>query len=301
MSTDSSTLQAPPSQRNLNAALAYASRGLPVFPLHDPTEGGCSCGSPDCSSPGKHPRTVDGVKAATTDAEQLAAWWSKWPRANIGLATGELVVFDLDGAEAIEAFRDLFRDHDARDDAFTTIVTTGSGGLHFYYRLSEGSEPVRNSASRIGPGIDVRGEGGYVLAPPSLHPSGREYVTSRRSAPLSLPGWLRDLAVGPPPAPPAPPVAPPTHRDGTRYGLAALADQVSRVESAGKGGRNHTLNAAAYILGRVVGGGGLVEDVARDQLLAAALRCGLRQTEALQTIDSGLTAGILNPRHVPDR
>ena len=301
MSTDSSTLRVPTSQRNLNAALAYASRGLTVFPLHNPTDDGCSCRDSDCSSPGKHPRTLDGLKAATGNAEQIATWWRQWPDANIGLETGALVVFDLDGPEAIDCFRELFRENDAQEDAFTTIVTTGRGGLHFYYRLPDGEEPVRNSAGRIGPGIDVRGEGGYVLAPPSLHPSGREYVTSRRSEPRRLPGWLRDLAVGPPPAPPAPPVAPPTHRDGTRYGLAALADQVSRVESTGKGGRNHTLNAAAYILGRVVGGGGLVEDVARDQLLAAALRCGLRQTEALQTIDSGLTAGMLNPRHVPDR
>jgi Bifunctional DNA primase/polymerase, N-terminal len=69
----------------VDAALAYAARGWPVFPLHTPTPAGCSCGHLDCGSIGKHPRTKHGVKDATTDEAQIRAWWKRWPHANMAL------------------------------------------------------------------------------------------------------------------------------------------------------------------------------------------------------------------------
>ena len=84
----------------LQAALVYAKRGLPVLPLHAPDAGReCSCGKGKCPSPGKHPRTAHGLKDATVDLVTINSWWSTWPTANIGIATGKasgLVALDID-------------------------------------------------------------------------------------------------------------------------------------------------------------------------------------------------------------
>src|SRR6266498_3703545 len=87
----------------LNAALDYAARGVPVLPVHRPTnraghEPACSCGDPGCGSTGKHPITTHGLKDASTNREQIEWWWRRFPRANVGLATGHLFdVLDIDG------------------------------------------------------------------------------------------------------------------------------------------------------------------------------------------------------------
>jgi hypothetical protein len=84
------------------AALDYAARDWPVLALHTPCEGGCSCRRPDCSSVGKHPRTLDGLKGATTNPAVITKWWTMWPEANIGLLTGVAFdALDLDSAEAV--------------------------------------------------------------------------------------------------------------------------------------------------------------------------------------------------------
>src|SRR5262245_28545135 len=83
----------------LDAALAYAHRGWSVLPVHTVTNGQCTCGNVTCASPGKHPRTAHGVKDATSDEATIRQWWSQWPKANIGIATGAisgLVVLDID-------------------------------------------------------------------------------------------------------------------------------------------------------------------------------------------------------------
>ena len=74
----------PSNRRKLEAALYYASLGWPVLPLHTLLEGGvCSCHKPDCSRPGKHPRTERGLREATTDPAKIRQWWSQWPDANL--------------------------------------------------------------------------------------------------------------------------------------------------------------------------------------------------------------------------
>jgi hypothetical protein len=88
----------PRNPNMLDAALAYAQRGWAVLPLHTVRNGQCSCGNTTCSSPGKHPHTTHGVKDATTDKATIEQWWSQWPEANIGIATGaisRLVVLDV--------------------------------------------------------------------------------------------------------------------------------------------------------------------------------------------------------------
>jgi hypothetical protein len=168
------------------AALVYARRGWPVFPCHSPLGRGdlCTCGLRDCASPGKHPRVRNGLNVATTDESQVRRWWQHWPRANVGIRTGAasgLVVVDVDPAHGgTDCLESLVVAHGRFFDN-TRTVRTGGGGWHFYFRHP--GHLVRNDTGRrLGPGIDVRGDGGYVLAPPSLHSSGNRYDSTHRVA-----------------------------------------------------------------------------------------------------------------------
>lgn len=167
--------------RRGRAALHYATQfGWRVFPLHWTDDAGmCSCGNLACGGPGKHPRTPKGCLDASVDAEAIRAWWSRWPDSNVGVATGAgLLVVDVDPRSGgDDSMVDLCRTLGALPDTIECL--TGGGGRHVY--LSTRTD-VRNSAGIIGAGVDVRGEGGYVVAPPSSHASGRAYaweVTSR--------------------------------------------------------------------------------------------------------------------------
>lgn len=184
----------------LAAALSYAARGWPVFPVHSIRRQGtlCTCGRRDCGSPGKHPRTENGLKDATTDERTIRGWWQRWPDAGVAIATGRgLVVVDIDvhkGGD--DSYVDARR---ALGDVPDTVeVITGSGGRHVYLSAPEGVA-VRCSAGQLGPGLDVRGDGGYVVAPPSLHASGRRYQWESSGDPdevaiAPMPeGWLARL------------------------------------------------------------------------------------------------------------
>lgn len=174
------------------AALEYVARGWAVLPLHFVVNGECSCGKPGCKSPGKHPFSVHGVTDASKDPAQVEAWWQQWPSANIGIATGavsNLVVIDTDGPEGLEAARQLLGDPFAYP-----CVQTGSG-YHFYF-LYPGVE-VRNSASKIASHLDIRGDGGYCVAPPSSHVSGNSYHWLNAVECQHLPQELLDLICKP--------------------------------------------------------------------------------------------------------
>lgn len=161
---------------NLDFALNYASEwGWLVMPLHSIENGICTCSRSDCPSPGKHPRTANGSKDATRDLAQVEAWFQQWPEANVGIATGPIsgiVVLDVDMAKGAHSSSLIFGDVD--QTIFTTPKVRTGAGLHFYYRYPAGID-IRNSASKLGPFIDVRGDGGYVVAPPSMHVSGKRY------------------------------------------------------------------------------------------------------------------------------
>jgi predicted P-loop ATPase len=166
------------------AALAYAALGWRVFPLHSVHEGACSCGSPACTGtkPGKHPRTPRGCLDATTDEATIHQWWTEWPDANVGIATGRgLVVVDIDPQHGGDVgLEDCVARLGALPD--TVECLTGGGGRHIYLSVPAGTE-VRNSASKLAPGVDVRGDGGYVVAAPSGHASGRAYTWELSSRP----------------------------------------------------------------------------------------------------------------------
>lgn len=163
---------------NLEAALAYAQFGWAVFPVHYILpNGSCSCGRPNCASPGKHPRTSNGLKAATLDVNQITKWWTQTPDANVAIATGtpsNLLVLDVDlKSGGIESLGDLLAEYGDITD--TSTVQTGGGGFHYYFTLPEGQE-LKNSAGSLRAGLDIRAENGYVVAPPSNHSKGTNYV-----------------------------------------------------------------------------------------------------------------------------
>jgi Bifunctional DNA primase/polymerase, N-terminal/Primase C terminal 1 (PriCT-1) len=158
----------------LEAALRYANRGLPVFP---------------CKPREKVPLVQRGLLAASTDPETIAGWWRMWPDANVAGRTGRasgLVVLDVDGDEGIASLRDLERQHEHLPT--TASVVTPSGGQHFYFAHPGGHIP--NSASVLGAGLDIRGDGGYAILPQSVGANGRRYEPDERCASAPLPGWL---------------------------------------------------------------------------------------------------------------
>lgn len=158
----------------LNAALSYAEQGFSVIPIYGIENGVCKCSKREkCSHPGKHPKTSHGLKDATRDKDKIQQLFGR-NDCNIGIATGkESGVFVVD----VDAKSDGLVSMMKLDLPPTLTVKTGGGGYHFYYAYPEGKQ-VRNSVSKIASGIDIRGDGGYVIAPPSMHISGNSYEWS---------------------------------------------------------------------------------------------------------------------------
>lgn len=185
----------------LRAALQYIGFGWKVFPIHTVREGGCSCGGKPCHRPAKHPIGAvvpNGLKDATGDPDQARAWWGRYPDANIGIVTGEasgFVVVDIDTAGdkiGDESLDNLESQNGPLPDTVEQI--TGSGGRHILLK-HPGDTPISNSTSKLGQDIDIRGDGGYIIAPPSLHVSGRRYEWEGSSEPgeidiAIMPAWL---------------------------------------------------------------------------------------------------------------
>jgi Bifunctional DNA primase/polymerase, N-terminal/Primase C terminal 1 (PriCT-1) len=179
----------------LAAALWYAERGLPVFPLHwVDDQGKCSCsGKPGCK-PGKHPLIPGGHLGATTAPGQIRQWWSRWPDANIGIPAGErsrLLILDVDD-HGFTSLAALEEEHSQLPETLT--VRTGGGGRHKYLIYPAGCE-IRNSVGRLGLGLDVRGEGGYTVAPPSRTDKG-SYEVLNGLPPAEPPEWLLEALRG---------------------------------------------------------------------------------------------------------
>jgi len=175
----------------LEWALWYASLGHPVFPCHTPIPKGCSCANAECTDIGKHPRINAWQNQATTDRKTITRWWSMWPLANIALCTGvSCFALDIDPRHGgDETLRDLEALHDPLPP--TPTSNTGGGGWHRLFAM-DGS--IRNKIN-LAPGLDIRGEGGYIIVPPSLHASGQHYTwdptADLEDVPLTdAPEWL---------------------------------------------------------------------------------------------------------------
>lgn len=188
----------------LEAALYLASRGGRVFPLHGirPAPDGrlvCTCGKADCTDAGKHPMAKlapRGLTNATNEEKIVRRWFTCEPLANIGLVTGPTIVLDVDprhgGDESLQA---LEGKHGALPETCRSI--TGGGGEHIFFRPPTGVK-IGNSVGDKGglaPGLDIRSAGGYIVAPPSLHVSGRLYAWSVDHhpddvPPAPMPDWM---------------------------------------------------------------------------------------------------------------
>jgi hypothetical protein len=249
----------------IDAALAYAVHGIPVFPL----------------KPGEKTPLIpkaeggNGVYDATTDLLQIETWWDRWPDANIGLACGAAFwVFDVDftgfetderdGADTIVALYSRF-------GRFPVTVKQFTGGLGWQY-FFEPDARIRNGVRTL-PGVDTRSTGGYVVAPPSRHPSGYTYrwIVAPWEAPIApAPAWLVALLEPVAEAQSAP--RPIRAGDLSRYAAAALERACDRVERAPVGEQCDTLEHQTYGIGRLVGGGIIPHGEAKGALVGAGLR-----------------------------
>jgi hypothetical protein len=286
----------------LDAALGYAARGIPVYPVHWPrpipgrASLACSCQrGPACDRPAKHPLLRHGVRDAATDPDRIGRWWHRWPQASVGLATGIIFdALDIDGPAGLAA---LVKLQEAAGLRFPgPLVATGGGGWHHWFRPTGlGNRPPRGLDH-----IDWRGRGGCVLAPPSRHASGRSYrwLVGLDQVPLpEVPAALRALLE---PSTPGP-VDTPTRAVpvGHPYGRRVLADELAQLQQAAPRTRNRTLNACAFKVYRYVGGGILDAEQVTAALTDTALGIGLEPAEVRRTLASARAAGLANPRGVP--
>lgn len=298
--------QAPPASELRDAALGYASLGWHVIPLYSIAGGVCDCGKSDCSSPGKHPLTTNGLKNATADSYQIIDWWRQWPLANIGILTGEasnLVVLDIDkrhgGFDSLGQLEELHGEFPIGVEALT-----GGGGVHFYFQHP--GSVIKNRTNLL-PGIDFRGDGGYVVAAPSNHISGEVYRWGKGSSPheakpAAMPSWLLDMLTEKPAAPPR---QPGTNGNGagSREALLQRASQyVAKADSAAEGSRNSaTFRLAGHLSSMVdVLGNRLSEAEIHSLLSSWNLRNvpPLEDSELRQAATSGMTNGTARPDKV---
>jgi predicted P-loop ATPase len=278
----------------LVAALNYARRGWRVFPV---------------KARGKAPLTAHGFKEATIDEATIKAWWSEWPDANIGIACGpdsEIEVLDIDGPEGAEAFEKLRAENVLPE----TLVSITGRGRHYLFRWRSW-HAVGPTTSKIAKGIDTKGAGGYIVAPPSTHASGHVYRWESEPNSTEVadwPTWLLD-AVARANEPKAKPAIKDEFRTRSkreeRYARKALESETKRVRDAAPGKRNDELNRSAFALGQLIGGGLLSEAEVKSSLESACHSNGLIKadgaTSVQNTIRSGIRAGRQNPRTAPER
>ncbi|SRR5579871_1481914 len=209
-----STTASPfPSAPDLAAVLALAGRGWRVFP---------------CRSRDKTPLVREWQRVATTEEEQIRTWHEQFSGCNWGIATGsasDIWVLDVDGAKGEASLKDLIGQYGQLPLGFT--VRTGKG-LHLYFAWPTICQ-LRNSASRVGEGLDVRGEGGYVLAPGSIHPSCAVYAVAQNGHVTDAPDWLVKMASAP------------AERQGT--------EKEATTAGITRGGRHKRL---AHVIGRML-------------------------------------------------
>jgi hypothetical protein len=233
----------------MEQALAYAERGWKVFPVWPR---------------GKNPLTPNGFKDATTDAATIRRWWSRWPEANIGLVVPDgFIVVDVDSPDALRSLK-------AQSLVLPSTVSARTGrGFHFWYTVTD--VHVKNAVGIL-PGIDIRTSGGYVIVPPSIHPSGASYrwkVPLEQGAISDCPEWLLDLLA---------------QAASSQQGRSADEWLKAITEPVSKGRRNQTLAEVAGLLFRR-----LPASIAAELAICWArvkLSPPLPEREVMRTLDS---------------
>lgn len=284
----------------LDVALGYTSRQWPVFPCRhqdeefiDPQTGEVEILAT------KTPLTSNGFRGATLSERIVRELWRRNPSAMVGVPTGAPIgcwVLDIDpkhgGPETLAALESTHGNLPA-----TLTAETTSGGRHYFFKHQAG---VRNRGA-LGAGIDVRGDGGYVIAAGSVPALGQSYSWLVDMEPVEAPEWLLQLVL-------------PQSYDGTtiyqapstagkisdRYVERAVQSELDDLATEPMGNRNNRLNDASFRLGTFVGAGALSESEARALLQDVARGWGRDFPRCCKTIDNGLRAGKSHPRQMPE-
>jgi len=272
----------------LDAALELAAEGIPVFP---------------CRPDNKAPLTTNGFKAATTDQDQIREWWAQQPGAMIGLPTGPItgvwcldidLKTDADGFASLAALTAKYGPLPA-----TRTHKTGGGGQHLLFKHPAG-RIVSNTVNKLSPGLDTRGDGGYIIVPPSVNAAGGAYTIEDARPPVDAPDWLLDFVTPLPKAEP-PRQAVQFNGSGHPWIKAGLEAACNNLAGMAKGRRNATLNETAFRFLRFTIGGYIDADNVENALLNAAFACGLPEGEAGKTIASAKAAARnAGPLHPPE-
>lgn len=274
----------PPFESVAKEAIKYAREGWRVFP---------------CKPATKQPFTPNGHNAATTDVDQIVTWWSKYPNAMIGMPTGAasgVFVVDVDKKPDTNGLAELERLQGIHGALPATLTaSTPSGGKHFFFKYVDG---IRNRGG-FEPGIDVRGEGGYVILPGSAREDGRTYDWESNAPIAAAPDWLLQIikrqskTTG----------LTTSGNHNPSYSDAAINSELQKLIGTSKN-RNNQLNDTAMAIGQFVGAGEISRATAERRLLGAAAANGYIEKDgeaaARATIKSGLDAGERQPRDIPE-
>ena len=237
------------------AARAYAKSGYHVFPLSPGNKKPLACSH--------------GFKDATTDLEQIDKWWTDTPKANIGISTGDpsgRVVLDVDVKDGAIGMQSLAGIEDKYGQLQTRVVHTPSGGLHYYFRKATGCPPSSNQAATLG--LDLKSNGGYVVAPPSVV-DGKAYQWEDTTVPIApMPQWLPAVFA----------------KEPAKKGPLAQVAHVDALAGAPQGSRNQSVFAYACSLRAK----GMKKKEAETLVLTMAAKCSppLQQPEALKCLES---------------
>jgi hypothetical protein len=300
---------------NLSAAIELARAGIAVFPARISLN----------SLSGKwqkKPLISGWQRAATTDPKQIRSWWRRFPDAVAGIELGQagLIVIDADrhgGPDGVKAFELLANQHTM---PLGPVTATAGGGFHYVFRQPVGA-CLGNSRGSLPEGVDVRGAGGWIVAPGSERPDGRKWESLADRPQLAvlfpddipyLPQWIFDL-IQKQPANTTVAVecvgasfTLKAESRVTKYAISALTNSVADLAAAGVGSRNNDANAIAYRLGRMVARGWLDREEVFIAILQACKTNKLVTDDGIDvvraTIESGLNAGMGNPhKDLPER
>jgi hypothetical protein len=296
---------------NLDIAIGLAAVGLPILPAG-------VFWNQNAARWRKQPLVNRWQQVATCDPLQIREWWRDHPAAVPGIELGRagLLVIDADrhgSTDGVAAFQALTGRYGL---PVGPVTITAGCGLHYVFRQPEGTR-FRNRRGRLPEGIDVRGAGGWVVAPGSVRADGAVWQSASDTPPLRdafpggvprVPGWIANLIQGRPnqndsPHAPEPlaipgaePVSPSRH---AAYAKVALARNAEELAAAQTGGRNNLANAIAFRMGRMVARGWIDRGHVIDTLWQACQANGLVREDGMQavrgTIERGLAAGMTNP------
>lgn len=259
----------------LNAALNYASKGCKVFPLN-----------------GKIPaiKAGKGHRDATDDPDQIRSWWSgEYLGYNIGIATGSASgfwVLDVDGGEGKSGHESLAELEAKNGSLPATVWQTTGNGKHFLFRVADGKN-IRISSGKVGQNLDVRGDGGYIVAAPSIHPGTKKAYQWQEdsfsiSAIAEAPDWLVRLAMGDDEPVISP--NPRTHANVINSNATnVLFQECDKIRLAIDGTQNSTLNTSSFYIGTLIAKGEIARDEAASALVAAGTRMASFDDHSLWT------------------